>query len=396
MRLPLSGLRILTFEQFGSAPFGSMHLADMGAEVVKLENPATGGDASRSMGPHFLGEQDSQYFQSMNLNKKSMTLNLKTDGGQDILKRLAATSHAVINNMRGDQPAKLGLDYASLGPHNKRIVCAHLSAYGRDNERASWPGYDYLMQAEAGYLSLTGEPGTLPARFGLSVVDFLAGISSAFAVIATIYDAERTGTGRDVDVSLFDVAMHQLNYPGTWYLNTGTVTSRLPRGSHPNAVPSQLVKTKDGWVFIKCMMQKFWERLIEVIDRPELAEDPRFRDMKQRAAHRDELTPLLDEAFSKETTAHWHSILVGKVPVAPVYDLAQALENPFAHEVGMIQSVPHPEKPEFRTFASPIKLDGARPPARVCAALGANTEELLEELGYDSEEICSMRANRVI
>ena len=144
------------------------------------------------------------------------------------------------------------------------------------------------------------------------------------------------------------------------------------------------------------MMQKFWERLIEVVGRPELAEDSRFRDMKQRAAHRDELTPLLDEAFSKETTGYWHGILAGKVPVAPVYDRAEALESPFAHKVGMIQSVPHPEKREFRTFASPIKLDGARPPAQVCAALGANTEELLQELGYDSEEICSMRANRVI
>ena len=189
MRLPLSGLRVLTMEQFGAGPFGSMYLADMGAEVIKIENPATGGDASRSMGPNYLGEHDSEYFQSLNIYKKSMTLNLKTAQGREVLARLAAVSDVVMNNMRGDQPGKLGLDYATLGPHNPRLICAHLSAYGRDNDRTGWPGYDYLMQAEAGFFSVTGEPGTPPARFGLSVVDFLTGITTAFAVVAALFDA---------------------------------------------------------------------------------------------------------------------------------------------------------------------------------------------------------------
>ena len=391
MRLPLEGLRVLTMEQFGAGPFGSMYLADMGAEVIKIENPAAGGDASRSMGPNYLGEHDSEYFQSLNTNKKSMTLNLKTSQGQEVLARLAATSDVVMNNMRGDQPGKLGLDYGSLARNNPRLVCAHLSAYGRDNDRASWPGYDYLMQAEAGFLSVTGEPGTPPARFGLSVVDFLTGITTAFAVMAALFDAQRTGQGRDVDVSLFDVALHELNYPGTWYLNSGTVTGRLPRSSHPTAVPVQLVKTADGWLFLMCMMQKFWQHLVAVIERPDLAADPRFVDLKQRAAHRDELTPLLDEALAAGTTAHWVAALAGKVPVSPVYDVPQALENPFAHEVGMIKSLPHPHKADFRTFANPIKLDGQRVPAKVCEALGASTDPLLREAGFSAAEIEALR-----
>ncbi len=396
MKLPLSGLRVLTMEQFGAGPFGSMYLADMGAEVIKIENPATGGDASRSMGPNYLGEHDSEYFQSLNINKRSMTLNLKTEQGQVLLGRLAAGCDVVMNNMRGDQPGKLGLDYATLGKHNPRLVCAHLSAYGRDNDRAGWPGYDYLMQAEAGFFSVTGEPGSPPARFGLSIVDFLTGVTTAFAVVAAVFDAQRSGEGRDVDVSLFDVALHELNYPGTWYLNSGTVTGRLPRSSHPSAVPVQLIRTEDGWVFVMCMMEKFWQQLVGVIERADLTSDPRFADMKQRAAHRDELTPLLDEAFSTNTTAHWVKALAGKVPVSPVYDLPEALENPFAHQVGMIHAVPHPERADFRTFANPIKLDGRRVPARVCAALGADTDELLAEVGLSDAEIQSLRAERVI
>ncbi len=161
--LPLAGLRVLTFENFGAGPFGSMYLADLGAEVIKIESREQGGDATRSMGPFFLGEHDSHFFQTFNLNKKSVALNLKHAEGREAFRRLVRTADVVMNNLRGDQPEKLGIDYATLGRVNPRILCAHLSAYGRDNERRGWPGYDYLMQAEAGYLHLTGEPGTPPA-----------------------------------------------------------------------------------------------------------------------------------------------------------------------------------------------------------------------------------------
>jgi crotonobetainyl-CoA:carnitine CoA-transferase CaiB-like acyl-CoA transferase len=170
-RQPLQGYRVLTFENFGAGPFGSLYLANLGAEVIKIESRDAGGDATRSMGPYFLGPNDSHYFQTFNMNKKSFVLNLKTPEGQSAFHKLAATSHVVLNNLRGDQPEKLGLDYATLKVVNPRLLCAHLSAYGRDNERKGWPGYDYLMQAEAGFLHLTGEPGTPPSRMGLSIID---------------------------------------------------------------------------------------------------------------------------------------------------------------------------------------------------------------------------------
>jgi crotonobetainyl-CoA:carnitine CoA-transferase CaiB-like acyl-CoA transferase len=253
--LPLAGIRVLTFENFGAGPYCSMYLADLGAEVIKVENGAQGGDATRGMGPFFLGPHDSHFFQTFNLNKKSLTLNLKHAGGRDTFRRLVQGADVVMNNLRGDQPAKLGLDYATLGAVNPRILCGHLSAYGRDNERRGWPGYDYLMQAEAGYLHLTGEPGSPPARMGLSIVDFMTGITLAVALLAAYIQAMKTGRGRDVDVSLFDVALHQLTYPGNWYLNEGYRAERMPRSSHPSAVPVQLFRTADGWIFVMCTVR---------------------------------------------------------------------------------------------------------------------------------------------
>ncbi len=394
--LPLRGLRVLTFEAFGAGPFGSMYLADLGADVIKIENREQGGDATRSMGPFLLGEHDSHFFQTFNLNKRSVTLNLKTTEGQAAFHRLVARSDAVLNNLRGDQPDKLGLTYAALREANPKVVCAHLSAYGRDNERRAWPGYDYLMQAEAGYLHLTGEPGTPPARMGLSIIDFMTGITTALALVSSIWGAQRSGHGRDVDVSLFDVALHQLSYPGTWFLNERHPTERLPRSSHPSAVPVQLFRTRDGWIFVMCMTQKFWLELMRILDAPAVAADPRFATPEQRREHRDVLTPLLDAVFESDTTANWLPRLQGALPAAPVYDMPQALDNPFPSRTGMIRNTPHPLRADFRAFANPIKLDGSRLPSRAGSALGADTSEVLRELGYSDAEIDGLRARRVI
>ena len=394
--LPLAGVRVLTFENFGAGPFGSMYLADRGAEVIKIENREQGGDASRGMGPYYLGEHDSDYFQSLNLNKRSVCLNVKTAEGRAAFQRLAATADAVLNNLRGDQPDKLGLTYAALSPVNPKIVCAHLSAFGRDNERRGWPGYDYMMQAEAGYLSVTGEPGTPPARFGLSIIDFMTGITTALALVSALYGAQKSGRGRDVDVSLFDVALHQLSYPGTWYLNHGLVTGRLPRSAHPSAVPVQLYRTGDGWIFVMCMTQKFWEELMAIVDAPEIATDPRFATMASRREHRDGLTPLLDAALARDTTANWLAKMQGRLPAAPVYDMAQALENPFVSAIGMIRATPHPQRPGFRSFANPIRLDEQRLPAKVASGLGADTDDVLGALGYSTDELAALRARGVI
>jgi len=393
---PLAGLRVLTFEAFGAGPFGSMYLADLGAEVIKIENREQGGDATRNMGPYFLGPNDSHFFQTFNLNKKSVTLNLKTDAGQEVFRRLVATSQAVMNNLRGDQPRKLGLDYAALSPVNPRIICANLSAYGRDNERTSWPGYDYLMQAEAGFFHLTGEPGSPPSRMGLSIIDYMTGITTSLALLAALIGVARTGKGHDIDVSLFDVALHQLSYPGTWYLNEGLRTERLPRSSHPSATPVQLFKTSDGWIFVMCMLEKFWLALLEVMGRMDLATHPDFATMTARRVHRDALTVVLDLQFSTATTEQWLERLRGVLPVAPVYDLPQALDSPYVQSIGMVQSTPHPAKQDLRTLSNPIKLNGRRLGGKVGSALGADTDQILQELGYSPDDVSRLRDSQVI
>jgi crotonobetainyl-CoA:carnitine CoA-transferase CaiB-like acyl-CoA transferase len=398
--LPLEGVRILSAEQYGAGPFGSMLLADLGAEVIKIENPRDGGDISRATGPYMLGDDatspDSQFFQSFNRNKKSLALDLRSPEGQSVFRKLAAGADAVMNNLRGDQPAKLGLTYAALSDVRASLVCVHLSAYGRDNERAGWPGYDYLMQAEAGYLYLTGEPEGPPARMGLSMVDYMTGATTAMALLAGLLGAHRTGRGRDVDISLFDVALAQLTYPATWYLNAGHEVRRMPRSAHPSTVPCQLVKSQDGWMFVMCMTQKFWEALAHGIGRPGLLQDPRFATPATRRDHREALGALLDEAFQSASTQEWMGRLAGKLPVAPVLDLPRALDNPYAASVGMVQTVPHPAEPHLRMLASPVKLDGVRPPARVCSPLGGDTDALLEAAGFSSAEVKALRAMKVI
>jgi crotonobetainyl-CoA:carnitine CoA-transferase CaiB-like acyl-CoA transferase len=389
--LPLAGIRILTLENFGAGPYGSMFLADLGAEVIKIESPGSG-DATRAMGPYFLGEYDSHFFQTFNLNKKSVALDLKHPSGTAAFHRLVRTADAVANNLRGDQPGKLGLDYAALGPVNPRIVCAHLSAYGRDNERRGWPGYDYLMQAEAGFLHLTGDPGSPPARMGLSIVDFMTGITMTVGLLAALIGVGKTGTGRDLDVSLFDVALHQLTYPGNWYLNEGHRTERLPRSSHPSTVPVQLFRTADGWIFVMCMTEKFWRALTDVLGRTDLAGHADFATVEARRRNRDRLTAELDVEFERHPTAHWLGRLQGLLPAAPVHDMAQALDNPFTLATGMINVIAHPLREQFRALANPIKLDGRRLPSRCAPALGEHTDAILGDVGYSPTEIAALRA----
>ncbi len=381
MTLPLDGLRVLAVEQYGAGPFGTQHLADLGAEVIKIENAAHGGDVGRLVGPHFFGEGDSHFFQAFNRNKRSITLDLKSDAGRDALHALVRDADAVFNNLRGDLPAKLGLDYAALGEVKRDIVCCHLSAYGRDGERADWPGYDYLMQAEAGYLSVTGEPGQPPSRFGLSIVDMMTGTMSALALVSAVLGARQTGQGRDIDTSLYEVAMHNLNYLATWYLNEGVNTGRHPRSAHPSLTPSQLYKTGDGWVFIMCNKEKFWAVLCDAIGKPEWKTDDRFGDFKARLAHRDELTEALDAVLLTDTTEAWMGKFGGRVPASPVHDIGSALDAPFARARGTIARVPHPTRGTIGTVACPIRCPGETPPLRPGPALGADNDDILGAIG---------------
>jgi len=373
---PLEGIRVLTLEQFGAGPYGTMFLAELGAEVIKIEAPQ-GGDPSRQVGPHKLGQNDSEYFQAWNLGKKSVTLDMKSVEGRRQFEGLVKGADCVVNNMRGTQPEKLGLDYASLKHLKPSIVCLHISAYGRANERRDWPGYDFLMQAEAGLMELTGEPDGPPTRVGVSMIDSMSGLTGIVGLLSCLLRARTTGQGCDVDTCLYDVAMHQLTYPGLWYLNEGDVSPRVPRSAHLSLAPVQTFPTKDGWIYVMCMTQKFWLALCEVMDRDDLAVDPRFPDPNTRAKNRATLSAELDVTFRTRTTAEWLAAMNGLLPAAPVYRLDQALDSDFARGTGMVSSVPHPVKGNLRILANPLRIDGERLAQSACSPLGADNEVLL-------------------
>jgi crotonobetainyl-CoA:carnitine CoA-transferase CaiB-like acyl-CoA transferase len=397
MMAPLSGLRVLTIEQYAAGPYTSMFLGAMGADIIKVEDPA-GGDFARSTGPFFLGPQDTLIFQCFNFNKRSLALDLKTEEGRDVFESLVRQSDVVLNNLRGNKAKRLRLDYASLKSVNPAIICAHISAYGRDNSRADRPGMDYLIQGECGFMAMTGEPDGPPTRFGLSMVDYMTAMMMAFSIAATVHGV-KSGVvphGCDVDVSLMDAALYQLTYPGIWYLNEGHVTGRIPRGAHPSATPSQMQRSKDGWFFMMCQNNEFWALLLQTIGREDIGRDPRFIDMAARLANRAELTQILDDIFMTRTTADWVALLGGKLPIGPVYDLPQALDNPFLQETGMVREVPHPDRPDMRGLSNPIRLDGERLPTRRAPKLGEDTVEVLKALGRSDQQIDALRAAKAI
>lgn len=396
MTMPLAGLRIIAIEQYGAGPFGTQHLADLGADVIKIENPHDGGDVSRNVGPHFFAPENSHFFQAFNRNKKSIKLDLKHPEGKTALHALVKDADAVFNNLRGDLPAKMGVTYEALKHIRADIVCAHLSAYGREGQRASWPGYDYLMQAEAGYLSLTGEPDGPPARFGLSMIDLMTGTTAALALVSAVLGARSSGVGRDIDVSLFDVAMHNLAYLATWYLNGGHVTGRAPRSGHPSLVPSQLYKTRDGWIFIMCNKEKFWPILADKMGRPDWAERPEFKTFKDRLANKTQFNQTLEAVFVTETTANWMKKFEGTVPASPVYDVAQALDNPFVHSRQGVVNATTPDGFSVAGVASPIRCPGETAPLNAAPALGEHTQALLRQAGLSDEQIRFLREHAVI
>jgi len=393
---PLAGLRIIAVEQYGAGPWGSMMLADLGAEVIKIETPHDGGDMSRGVGPFFFEGRDSEFFQAFNRNKRSVALDLRRPEGQAVFHDLVRTADAVADNLRGDVPARLGVTYAALAAVNPRIVCAHLSAYGRSGSRADWPGFDYLMQAEAGYFSLTGEPDAPPSRFGLSIVDFGTGVASAMALLAGIVSARASGVGRDIDTSLFDLGLSNLNYLATWYLNDGFVQGREPRSGHPTLGPCQLFRTADGWIFIMCNKEKFWPILAAELGRPEWGSDPDFASFAARKRNRERMAEMVEAELVKRDTAHWLAAFAGKVPCAPVYDVRQALENPFLAERGRIVEVEHHVQGRIRMLACPIQWQGEPVAHRACGPLGADTDAVLGAIGYDAGRIAGLRAAGVL
>lgn len=369
-----------------------MMLADLGAEIIKVEPPGGGGDVGRAVPPYAI-QGDSIFFQAFNRTKKSITLNLQHDRGQEVLHRLVEVSDAVFNNLRGDLPSRLGLDYKSLEMVKSSIVCCSLSAYGRTGPRAAEPGYDYVMQGYAGWMSLTGEPGTPPQKSGLSLVDLSAGVMAGLGMVSAILRARTSGEGGDVDVSLFDAAIAQLCYPGAWHLSMGYEPARTADSSHPSMIPSQVLPTQDGYMVVMCAKEEFYRRLVTVMGAPDLATDARFNSYANRLKNREELVPLLKNLSSERPTSEWLEVLRGQVPCGPVNSVPEAFADPQVAEDDMILALEHPEFPTLRVPGAPIKFSGEQVNHRRGPTMGEHTEEVLTELAaYTEGEIDELRA----
>ncbi|HSE92720.1 MAG TPA: CoA transferase [Methylomirabilota bacterium] len=392
-RPPLDGLRVLAVSQFGAGPFGTQVLADLGAEVIKIEDPAQGGDVSRYVPPWQI-EGDSLYFQAFNRGKKSITLDLRHPEGRAVFHDLVRVSHAVYNNVRGDLPRKLGLTYETLGAVNPAVVCCSLSGFGSTGPRAAEPGYDYLIQGHAGYMAITGEPDGPPGKCGVSVIDFAGGYASMLALMVGLWDAQRSGVGRDLDVSLLDTAVSMLSYFAAWTLNRDWQPQRVADSGHQTLVPSQNFRTADGWIVVFCAKEKFWQALAEALDLGPLACDPRFASFPDRLQHKDALLAVLQPRFRERPTAEWLARLRGRVPCAPVNTVRQALEDEQVRAREMIVEVDHPDYGVIREVASPIKTAGAVRRPAPAPRLGQHTEAVLRDvLRYPPARISALRAS---
>jgi crotonobetainyl-CoA:carnitine CoA-transferase CaiB-like acyl-CoA transferase len=385
--LPLADVRVVAVEQFGAGPWGTLQLADLGAEVIKIEDPSAGGDVGRYV-PPFQEDEDSLFFETFNRNKKSVSLDLRRPEARAVLEDLVRVSDVVYSNLRGDQPRKLRLTYEELKDVNPRIVCCSLSGFGMTGPRAAEGGYDYMMQGLAGWMSLTGDPDGPPTKSGLSLVDLSGGYASAIAVLAGLWRARRDGVGCDCDISLHETALHELMYVGTWAASRGYVPPRRRNSAHPSIVPFQNVPTADGWIVVACPKQKFWESLCTAIGRPELAGDPRFADFAARDRNRDELEPILEATFRERRSDEWLAVLAeAGVPSSAVNDVPAALE-----EAPLVE-YEHPQLGSVRQVASPLRLSDAEPPVQRAPGRGEHTEELLIELcGYSPERVRELAA----
>jgi crotonobetainyl-CoA:carnitine CoA-transferase CaiB-like acyl-CoA transferase len=385
VRRPLEDVRVLAIEQFGAGPWGTLQLADLGAEVIKIEDPVSGGDVGRYVPPYRDGE-DSLYFEAFNRGKRSVSLDLRTAAGRAVFEDLVRESDAVYSNLRGDQPAKLRITYADLRELNPRVVCCSLSGFGMSGPRGAEPAYDYVLQAMAGWMSLTGEPDGPPVKSGLSLVDYAGGYVSALALLAGVWRARRDGEGCDCDTSLFETALSLLTYVGTWAATKGHVTERRAESAHPSIVPFQAFQTADGWITVACAKQKFWVALLRALDLPE---DPRFADFEGRAEHREALLDILRPRFRAMTTEQALARLEG-VPCGPVNDVLGALEDPQVAAREALASYEHPRLGQVRTLAAPYRLGTDYRPA---PGRGEDTEAVLRELcGYDREALDRARS----
>lgn len=387
---PLEDIRIISLEQYGAGPFGSVHLADLGADVIKIEDPNVGGDVGRYVPPYNDGE-DSLFFETFNRNKRSLSLDLSSPAGRAVFDDLVRTSDAVYSNLRGDVPAKIGITYDDLKHLNPAIVCCSLTGFGMTGPRAKEPGYDYILQGLAGWMSVTGDPDGPPTKSGLSLVDYSGGFVAAISLLSGLHAAKRDGIGGDCDVSLYDTAMSLLTYPATWHLNAGFEPVRTKNSAHPSLVPFQAFEASDGWLVVGCAKEKFWERLVVAIDRPDLGADPRFANFALRGEHQDELLPVLEQTFATQSVGYWLSRLQpAGVPSGPINDVAQALTEPHTLARGLLVETEHPTFGEVRQVASPVRFGSEPKQYRRAPLRNEHFDEIVRDLGYSTERVAEL------
>jgi CoA:oxalate CoA-transferase len=367
---PLAGIRVLEVGHFLAGPFGGMMLADLGADVIKIEG--ADGDLSRRVGSQAVGGHN-VYFASLNRNKRSVHIDLTTSDGQEKLGKLAQSADALLANLRPSAIRKLGLHYEALRRYNPKIVCVALTGYGLEGPAAEWPSFDYVVQAQVGVAALTGEPGGPPTLPGYSAVDNSAGLTAALGLVAKVHE----GNGGQVDIALFDVMLSQLNYKAAAYLNGGEAPSRSRLGAHTFYVPAQLFETSCGYIAVFVTRDDLWRRLCGEIGRPEWAEDPRFASMHGRFENREVLLETLGALLKEKPAAEWEKRLrpLG-IPVGQVHDLAEALEGELVRSRGMIVSVDTPEGP-LRLVGNPIHIVDSPTQYRTSPALHEHSSDLI-------------------
>jgi len=394
---PLDDIKILSLEQYGAGPFGSLHLADLGAEVIKIEDPNFNGDVGRYVPPFNKGT-DSLFHETFNRGKKSIVIDINSDEGRKVFNELVKKSDVVYSNFRGDVPEKLKITYDYLKSINKKIVCVSLTGFGMTGPRSSEPGYDYIMQGLTGWMNLTGEPDGPPTKSGLSLVDYSGGLIASIAILAGVHSARRTGEGMDCDLSLYDTALSLLTYPATWWLSKEYEVERSSRSSHPSLVPFQLFKGEDEWFVVGCAKEKFWERLRDLLE-DERLRDEKFSNFSLRFDNKKELITILDEIFSQKKADEWLELLKDKqIPSGPINSLKDVFDDEHAISREMFFEYEHPELGRVKQVLSPVnvgkenKKDIKRAPM-----YNEHTENILRDrLNYSEEEIQRLKDNGVI
>ena len=392
--LPLASVRVLDFSRVLAGPYCTMLLADLGADVTKVERPGTG-DETRTWGPPTVGGE-SAYFLSVNRSKRSCTVDLGTAEGREIAQRLAARADVVIENFRSGAAARLGLAYDQLRELNPRLVHCSITGFGSDREPHDRPGYDFVVQAESGLMAITGESHGDPMKVGVAVVDVLAGTTAAVGILAALRKRDETGVGDRLEVPLLDSALAGLVNVASNALITNEEPARYGN-AHPSIVPYETFRAADGWIAVAAANDGLFARLCEAIERPELAADPRFRTNPERVRNREALVPLLNDCFGRRPSDEWLAAFEkAGVPGGKVRGVLDAIRQTAAAGRPATTTVEHPTAGRLDLIDSPIRLASGLRPAEPPPLLGEHTVQVLEELGYSAAEIAALEQSGVI